>query len=690
MPGEISIFALAFAAQVAALVAVVRRVKVSRAQLDVAMASGLGSTSVNPESPGNILQQPGSGVAVAFDWSEAVAECRNLAPFDRIAAVAAGYSDWFQSLLSYRFLERMTVVAPLLGLLVTCWGLFGGRVNLSDIQGSMTPLVFGVGGGAALALVNQFLLFAVQSQAASVQAACRTYLRQSFAAESHWAGPSAGLGGITPQAIETLRVATERNEELVRMLQHLNGRFVDQSDHQRTVATGLLGAMEALPLHMSQLAKAIDGAQSAFAHGSTSFEAVASTLQREVNGFSQTISAQLAPLVSAQALHMEDWGKITTSSREAMGRLGETVGLLQSVAVQHEEVAQAYRESVDGVIIPSHKQIREAASKIGSTVQSLSAPLQGLVDSIQDYGARMDSGSNAFNLLQQGANRFADGIENTFIPAVERQLNMSDDLRKSAAEVLAAAEGMRSGVGGLDVSAKYQAATTDRMLDVIEQKVIPTYQLLERTALSLDNAVQAFVENASDLSQAALHQSTSVDSLRSEVNTVVRSFAEAGDRLAKREDAASEPLTAVTSLIAHTSDLTKQIEPVVRVLQSGVDGLRTALSDNARAKNDLIEAIRANESATGTLTEAARSVKEAALNAATLRNDAAELVMPYLRQLHDELDRVLRAHTVTITASEVASTVAEAIEPLKGSIDALAANVANISAAPTKKGGWFR
>ena len=690
MPGEISIFVLAFAAQVAALVAVVRRVKMSRAQLDVAMASGLGSTLITPESTGNILQQPGSGVATGFDWSEAVAECRSLPPFDRISAVAAGYSDWFQSLLPYRFLERMTVAAPLLGLLVTCWGLFGGRVNLSDIQGSMTPLVFGVGGGAALALVNQCLLFAVQSQAASVQAAGRTFLRQSFAAESNWAGPSAGLGGVTPQAIETLRVATERNEELVRILQHLNGRFVDQSDHQRTVATGLLGAMEALPLHMSQLAKAIDGAQSTFTHGSTSFEAVASTLQREVSGFSEAISTQLAPLVSAQALHMEDLGKITTSSREAMGRLGETVGLLQSVAVQHEEVAQAYRESVDGVIIPSHKQIREAASKIGSTVQSLSAPLQGLVDSIRDYGARMDSGSHAFDLLQQGAARFADGIENTFIPAVERQLNMSDDLKKSAAEVLAAAEGMRSGVGGLDVSAKYQAATTDRMLDVIEQKVIPTYQLLERTALSLDNAVQAFVENASDLSQAALHQSTSVDSLRSEVNTVVRSFAEAGDRLAKREDAASEPLTAVTSLITHTSDLTKQIEPVIRVLQSGVDGLRTALSDNARAKNDLIEAIRANESATGTLTEAARSVKEAALNAATLRNDAAELVMPYLRQLHDELERVLRANTVTITASEVASTVAQAIEPLKGSIDALAANVANISAAPTKKGGWFR
>jgi chromosome segregation ATPase len=360
------------------------------------------------------------------------------------------------------------------------------------------------------------------------------------------------------------------------------------------------------------------------------------------------------------------------------------------VAVQHEEVAQAYRESVDGVIIPSHKQIREAASKIGTTVQSLSAPLQGLVDSIRDYGERMDSGSHSFDLLQQGATRFADGIENTFVLAVDRQLNVSDDLRKAAAEILAAAEGMRSGVGGLDVSAKYQAATTDRMLDVIEQKVIPTYQLLERTALSLDNAVQAFVENASDLSHAALHQSTSVDSLRSEVNTVVRSFAEAGDRLAKREDAASEPLTAVTSLISHTSDLTKQIEPVIRVLQNGVDGLRTALSDNAKAKNDLAEAIRANESATGTLTEAARSVKEAALNAATLRNDAAELVMPYLRQLHDELDRVLRAHTVTVTASEVASAVAEAIGPLKGSIDALAATVANNSTGPTKKKGWFR
>jgi hypothetical protein len=281
-------------------------------------------------------------------------------------------------------------------------------------------------------------------------------------------------------------------------------------------------------------------------------------------------------------------------------------------------------------------------------------------------------------------------VDQALAPALQHHLVYAGDLQKSAAQVLAAAEEIRSGASGLDVSSKYQAATTDRMLAVIEQKMIPTYSLLERTALSLEGAVQMFVEHSDHLRRATLEQADCASGLRTEVAVVVKSFAEAGQRLAKHDDAASEPLAAVTALIKHTSDLTKQIEPVIRVMQAGVDALRTALSESANAKTDLAKAMRANEATAKVLAASANAIRDTAQNVGLIRSDAAEVVMPYLKQLHEEIDKVSRVSVLNVAASEVSAAVAGAIQPLKASIDVLAANVGRNTATQESKRGWFR
>ena len=64
--------------------------------------------------------------------------------------------------------------------------------------------------------------------------------------------------------------------------------------------------------------------------------------------------------------------------------------------------------------------------------------------------------------------------------------------------------------------------------------------------------------------------------------------------------------------------------------------------------------------------------------------------MPYLKQLHEEIDKVRRVSALNVAASEVSAAVVGAIEPLKASIDLLAANVARNTAPQGSKRGWFR
>ena len=689
MPGETLIFGLAFLAQVMAAARLLFRVNRSRQQLDSVRIS-LSDEDRDAAVSGEVSTKPLQLFASAFDWSEAIFDHAALPPLERAVAPAYVFGEWFQSLLSYRFLERMTVVAPLLGLLVTCWGLFGGRVNLDDIQNSMRPLVLGVGGGAAIALANQCFLFVVQSRASAVQHASRAILRQQLGVERNSQEPTAGPGFLTAPFLEALRVATERNDELVHVLQHLNERFIEQADSHRAAVAALLNTVGVLPAHLSALAKSIDGAETVFASSASTFTEVAATLQKDVCGFSDIISSQLTPLVSGQAAHLDALKKISTASREAIEGLGETVGLLKAAALRHEDITKAYRESVEEVVIPSQKQVRDAASKIGNAARALTIPLEGLITGISDLGARVESGSQSFEQLRRGAELFSEVVDQALAPALQHHLAYAGDLQKSAAQVLAAAEEIRSGASGLDVSSMYQAATTDRMLAVIEQKMIPTYSLLERTALSLEGAVQMFVEHSDHLRRATLEQADSASGLRAEVAVVVKSFAEAGQRLAKHDDAVSEPLAAVTALIKHTSDLTKQIEPVIRVMQAGVDALRTALSESANAKTDLAKAMQANEATAKVLATSANAIRDTAQNVGLIRSDAAEVVMPYLKQLHEEIDKVRRVSVLNVAASEVSAAVAGAIQPLKASIDVLAANVGRNTATQENKRGWFR
>jgi hypothetical protein len=64
--------------------------------------------------------------------------------------------------------------------------------------------------------------------------------------------------------------------------------------------------------------------------------------------------------------------------------------------------------------------------------------------------------------------------------------------------------------------------------------------------------------------------------------------------------------------------------------------------------------------------------------------------MPYLKQLHEEIDKVSRVSVLNVAASEVSAAVAGAIQPLKASIDVLAANVGRNTATQESKRGWFR
>jgi hypothetical protein len=79
---------------------------------------------------------------------------------------------------NYLLLQRMSVMAPLLGVVLTVAGFFwlnvtGEDQSLQNILSAVTPLISGVGTGAVLALINQLLLHVAGRRVESLRLTAR-------------------------------------------------------------------------------------------------------------------------------------------------------------------------------------------------------------------------------------------------------------------------------------------------------------------------------------------------------------------------------------------------------------------------------------------------------------------------------------------------------------------------------------
>jgi hypothetical protein len=137
---------------------------------------------------------------------------------------------------NYLLLQRMGVMAPLLGVVLTVAGFFwldvgGENESLESIIGAVTPLVAGVGTGAVLAMINQMLLHVAGRRVESLRTSARTWFDTVVWSRG---GRDAQTTGVT--AVQTM-------EQLVKEVLGDIHRLSDTLNRAAQIG----GAMSALP-----------------------------------------------------------------------------------------------------------------------------------------------------------------------------------------------------------------------------------------------------------------------------------------------------------------------------------------------------------------------------------------------------------------------------------------------------------
>ena len=247
-------------------------------------------------------------------------------------------SEW-----SYLLLQRMGIMAPLLGVVLTVIGFYWlkvdgtGEQSLQTILVSVTPLVSGVGAGAVLALLNQFLLQSVGGRLERLRMSARSWFDAVIWPQATTPEPSEAA--ITANSIETFAT----------LLVGAAHRHAESSDQ-------IKASTASLKLAASQ------------------FEQIVGAVREEIKGVPAALSViRDATAASAQALH-----DLIPASSRAVANLDVSVA--------------AFRTAVDQEFIEAAKIHHDASKSLAASAERLQVTTEGL-SSRNDELTRMAAGT---------------------------------------------------------------------------------------------------------------------------------------------------------------------------------------------------------------------------------------------------------------------------------------------------------
>lgn len=298
----------------------------------------------------------------------------------------------------YLLLQRMGVTAPLLGVLLTVVGFIwvdppeDQELTIGQMLQQVYPLVAGVGTGAALALINQFLLHLAGWKAESLRMTARTWFDAVI-----WSSVGLDTQAATVKAIAAIeKMATSISSSADQQAENA-GRLVESTTAMRAAADEFREMVLAMGTDVKGLPETLAELRKATAASASALEELIPVGQRAVAGLDVSVAAFRSTVdhefIEAAKKHhssinglTDSVSQISDSSRQV---LGESAEQLQESAMSLTEAAQlltkllgeqagvtsevsTMQESVRTAVA----QLADAGSKLQETVQSDVGPSQ--------------------------------------------------------------------------------------------------------------------------------------------------------------------------------------------------------------------------------------------------------------------------------------------------------------------------
>jgi ABC-type transporter Mla subunit MlaD len=587
---------------------------------------------------------------------------------------------WIESGSPYLLLQRMAIMAPLVGLLITVIGFLflkppSAETNdLAEILHSLSPLVMGVGTGALLALINQVLLFLAGKRADGLRVAGRDWFDscvwrfvERHSTADHVAGALAAVTKTISGSFQQYEATATSIHESSQAMQKTVQAMHQTTKHFQESTGDLRGQFEAV-------GRLVEGLAERSEMFLPRVEQAAASLSAAVGGFQQAL---------------QEPGKIGNGgSHTANDLLVASCSLLQETLRVHRESTDGLRLSIENSLIPASEAVHQAATSLAESSTTLAGQVGqfggAMGSAVEILDSLVPAAGEAVSGLGATMSSFHDAVHEQFLPSADMHRKIACTIGEAVGQLDAGIMAIRDGSATLKetlVEQRHGAAAIGHAASSLADS---STQLVGRVD-QIGSAMQSAVQSLGSLVASAGQQMAGLE-------PAVAAFSDAvQEQVAPSARACSQGMSDMAATAAQFKQVTSAIQSVAGVLEGVIAAhstLAARLDPSCRALADTVAQYHALGDSLGqsfqdglipaeqSLCVAARSVQGSADQLAQFIREGVQPATVRLVQLEEMLGRVQQAADRLQSAGAVekefgrlAASLARAVE----TADALAA-----------------
>jgi methyl-accepting chemotaxis protein len=496
----------------------------------------------------------------------------------------------------YLLLQRMGVMAPLLGVILTVLGFWwlevdpSSDMSLNDILLAVTPLVVGVGTGAVLALINQGLLHAAGMEVESLRMAARSWFDTVIWSDvglDTQAATVKAVSGVEKMA-QAVSEAAEKQNDSAQWLSDSTLAIQKAAAQFSDTIRDFHGRTEGLPEELGGMRDALESAVETLQSLTPVSERVIAGLDVSVSAFKTAVENQF---VEAARLHRTAVGDIFDSAERLERTTEHLVAGAQKwsqVVSAHsgsfQELGQAVTHSLQVDLVPAHQKLRATVDSFNTCVGEISACMRSLRSTTESLSGNIEAATQNIGTFahqfEPTVTAFRDAVDSQFTTATEQHAHQVKALTESVDQIHQSGEALAKGTTALEQLLTKQAA--------LQEQVEPTQHALLAATEKIARAGDTLGETLQ--SEVTLSQQVMGDA--------AKSFATSADHL---QAIITEGLAPVTERLVVLDQTLARLEGTVSALHefsaasSNVEELSQSLAQAAsvsRAISELPERIQ--------------------------------------------------------------------------------------------------
>jgi hypothetical protein len=666
MPSEnlvAAVFAVLLVAglQAYATVAVFRRLRSARLSLQQSRRDQEFLPAADEASDSPIVNQSSSTTnsesllpSPAFEWIDWIENRVRVArvrgePVTREAAL----SELDQILAGdreYVLLQRIGVVAPLVGVLVTAVAFFTFRVpthapdssppqvvaqDSSDatafgsssqvlaptsqnaarraaageaILGTIRPLATGVFVGAFLAIINQGLLFFLGNQSIVLRRYAREWLdrRQEFRGDLIDAATAGALMSKSYEAVARIHSTANQHQDFA---QGLQGAIRQLTDATAGIKHGaLLMRQEVTDLQpvVQQFRDAALALNTTLQIVGPKTQSTATGLDRLVAQLNTAIDLRLIPAIEQQTRFSNVFGDLLRHVDQCSSQLQSVAGTVIDAKKLSEETFDKFRSSWDQHVIPAQQSFRQGAEQMQEASQSLAGRIDHLAETVgritERIGGLDDQLAAPVSSLSDAAQTIQAAVRDHLATTIQSQRVAAEQWHLAAEEMRVGAGQWRQSVSEAMEANSLHSASCQMLDNAVRSTFLPTSKSFEESVDKLRSASYLLSENIARSSEVLTDSAAAIKGVPEatseslgELRASVSEFASAvrGDFSGASRDYATSVESIKQSLVAALENS--------RELSAATQHQRTLIASQAKVFDASEQVLVAIHQATGEL-----------------------------------------------------------------------------------------